>query len=1187
MLRYVAVNDAYACLFGDSAPGLSETRSRTTDDLLTKREALERRALFRAAEERVEITDAAGRRLGTADVERFITENGALCLFGQMPPPAQGRRPGSGPDVRQSVENALDMLDVGIAVFDGGDRLIYRNGHMQKLYGPVVGGLHEGMPLRDFFDEIYAYGMKTVPELMATRLPDREDWVALKLSQCQQPFTETTDQACDGRWLRSLNRRLDNGLLLIVRLDVSDIKSQEMQLREHVGRNRLYHSIIEELPVAVFARDRDHRMVFANAAYATLFGHAREAVIGHTELDIHGARGEVIYANNERVLAGGDASCIEEDLSNSAGQPFAAMTRTSRVSTEDGATYLIGSVIDVSVLKSREEALREAQAHTESLSHDLAGILGALPTGVLVFNEQLRIDYVNDAFFEACDLGPALTLQGAPVHRAIEAIHVNGLWPEGDEICVPEQLSLLFERGSEATLEFATRGGRSVAAASRNLPGGKTLLTFADLSALRKQEREITEAQRQLENIGQFMQDAARVMSQGLFIIENDVIILSNPAAAEIMRLPPGLIAPGSNWSTIFAHCVARGDFGSQDEALQTLRQWTDTIRTTGSLTETFTAAGEAFVQFVVTLSEAGHIMVVFNDLTGMKQREEELERLLARSEAADRAKTDFLANMGHEIRTPINGVLGMTELLAKTNLDARQRTFTDIISKSAATLLTIFNDILDFSKIDSGQMQLKPAPFDPLDAVEDVCSLHSSAAAEKNIDLMVRAAPGLPKRVVGDAGRFRQIVGNFVSNAIRHTEKGHVLVDLGIAEGKPGEVTPGEVTLSIRVEDTGIGMDPHQMQTVFDKFSHAGASQNRSSEGTGLGLAITSGLVALFGGSIGVESEPGFGSAFTARLPMAVVQSLDSSRPVPTLVRGARILVVDDNDISRSILVDHLDAWGFDCCAADLGQTALDILTTARDLGVPVDAVLIDNRLPDMDGNTLCRKIRADKELAGPALMLMASMDAATDLTLVEGLQVQAHLTKPVRANILQNTVIEVLRARHARREKGDSPEAPEAVAPRHAIRDIDLPAAAHPDAERDAGGRIQIVVAEDNEVNAIVFSQILSAAGYRFALAGNGQQAIALWQQHAPDVILMDISMPVMDGLEATRRIRHMERVADLAPVAIIAVTAHDTAADRDLCLSHGMDDYLAKPVSPEMLEEKLCRWLESAEPVAQLAE
>ena len=287
----------------------------------------------------------------------------------------------------------------------------------------------------------------------------------------------------------------------------------------------------------------------------------------------------------------------------------------------------------------------------------------------------------------------------------------------------------------------------------------------------------------------------------------------------------------------------------------------------------------------------------------------------LHQAEAADRAKSEFLANMSHEIRTPMNGVLGMAELLAKTELTPRQKTFTDVIVKSGNALLTIINDILDFSKINAGQLSLEHEPFRLAEAVEDVATLVSASVIEKNLELIIRVDPRLPAQVVGDVGRFRQILTNMLGNAVKFTERGHVLVDVG------GEVRGGVARLKVRVEDTGIGIPAEKLHTVFEKFAQVDGSSTRRHEGTGLGLAIAARLVDLMGGKIGIESEVGRGSIFwfTASMPVHSAEIVDEAVPVDAM--GARVLVIDDNPVNRDILLEQLRNWGFDCAAAESGD--------------------------------------------------------------------------------------------------------------------------------------------------------------------------------------------------------------------------------------------------------------------------
>jgi signal transduction histidine kinase/CheY-like chemotaxis protein len=545
----------------------------------------------------------------------------------------------------------------------------------------------------------------------------------------------------------------------------------------------------------------------------------------------------------------------------------------------------------------------------------------------------------------------------------------------------------------------------------------------------------------------------------------------------------------------------------------------------------------------------------------------------LFKAEAADRAKSEFLANMSHEIRTPMNGVLGMAELLAKTELTPRQKTFTDVIVKSGNALLTIINDILDFSKINAGQLTLDPAPFNLAEAVEDVATLVSARVAEKNIELIVRVDPRLPAFVVGDAGRFRQIVTNLVGNAVKFTEKGHVLVDVS------GETADGIVQLKVRVEDTGIGIPAEKLQSVFEKFAQVDGSSTRRHEGTGLGLAIGARLVDLMGGKIGVESEIGRGSVFWFAVPMPAHDAQARDEGVPVDVTGARVLVIDDNPVNREILLEQLKSWGFDCAAAESGAVGLAFLDRATQLGAWVDCVILDYQMPGMSGADVARSIAADSRLAAIPVVLLTSVDQVDFGRLVIDFGIAAHLTKPARSAVLLGTVISVIQK--ARAQVGKThfvrEAAPVNQAPVPAFTVIRAPAlpAATPEPSAAPAGPVDILIAEDNEVNQLVFGQILNGLGLSYRIAGNGRTAVEMYRALRPRLVLMDVSMPEMNGYEATRVIRAAEAGAG-EHTPIIGVTAHALKGDRDKCIEAGMDDYLPKPISPDRLGTKIGAWL-----------
>jgi PAS domain S-box-containing protein len=673
-------------------------------------------------------------------------------------------------------------------------------------------------------------------------------------------------------------------------------------------------------------------------------------------------------------------------------------------------------------------------------------------------------------------------------------------------------------------------------------------------------EQTVADRTAELLNRNAMLDEVISSMADGLAVLNDDLrIVAANAKAAALSGLPSTAWRKGESIVPLVRKWIEDGaySFGAIADYLEDLEI---SLEETGLFRIVRTQKDGRIVTENIRRRPSGGYVATYSDMTSIKQREQQLEQMTVEltaakegAEAAAHAKAAFLANMSHEIRTPMNGVVGMASLLLETGLTPKQREMAQVIVNSGDNLLTIINDVLDFSKLEAGKMQIAAAPFDLRSAIEDVIALLNASVQQKGLELMLRYQPTLGQHFIGDPGRVRQIVTNLLGNAVKFTDHGHVLISVsGRRRGESADI-------EIAVEDTGCGIPPNRLDAIFHAFEQADNSAARRHDGTGLGLTITRQLVQAMGGEIVAESEFGVGSRFIVRAPLRIDPGAAAVAPSADDIVGVRAMIVDDLAVNREILFEQLTAWGMRPAAFACGASALAAAEESARDGQRFDLAILDHQMPGMDGVELARRLRQDPAtIATPLLLLTSSGRKGAPEEPADAL-FDAYLVKPARASMLLDAVVACLQGRAVEKAK----EA-------HAA--LSAPSA-HADA-RLAG--VKVLVAEDNTVNQLVISSMLTKLGCAVLMASNGAEAVALFEQERPDIVLTDISMPVMDGVEASKRIREAQaRIGKSVP--IIGVTAHAMAEDRQRCIDAGMNDHLPKPVKPAPLREMLLRWLD----------
>lgn len=689
-----------------------------------------------------------------------------------------------------------------------------------------------------------------------------------------------------------------------------------------------------------------------------------------------------------------------------------------------------------------------------------------------------------------------------------------------------------------------------------------THVKFRGRSMLHCVWKDIDQVKNYMNNIEEkerFQRMLLNTIQVGIVLIDDRTrnIELVNPAASEILKLKPEQLI-GRSCSEFFGDCDNNGK-GTTEESHLVLREGREIEIIKSSAT--------------LTVGGKEKILESFFDISEMKRVEEELRNskltleivnrrlkeqmeisrnMADEAEKANRAKGDFLAHMSHEIRTPMNGVIGMAGLLLDTKLNDEQKRYAEVVKSSGQSLLTLINDILDFSKIESGKLDFDVTSFDLTSLFENFVDTFALRVEEKHLELNWYIEPEIPKFLRGDPGRLRQILVNLIGNAIKFTSSGEISVEVKLIEE-----TSDDIVLSFIIRDTGIGISEEYMSSLFSPFTQAHKTSAGKYGGTGLGLSISKQLVEMMGGSISVESTIGEGSVFQFTAVFDKADTSDSrlradySRDLERF-RSLRILTVDDNATSRKVIGGYFKSWGFRHDEVDNGNIALAKLREAIAAGDPYDLIILDRIMPFMSGEKLCNVIRDDVDLKKMKIVMLSAYIRKGDPILEETDVYDGFIFKPVKGSTLYNAIVDAFEPGNRIVEDRDKPQSEEV--------------------EVRAG---RILVAEDNITNRAVIVSLLKKLGYSSVPANNGKEALEELVKGGFDLVLMDCQMPEMDGYEATRNIRKGKDGIN-KDIPVIAVTANAMKGDREKCMDAGMNDYIAKPVNPEEIRDKLSRWI-----------
>ena len=921
--------------------------------------------------------------------------------------------------------------------------------------------------------------------------------------------------------------------------EVAERKRAERALRESEA---VYNSLVESLPLNVFQKDLEGRVIFGNQRYCETLGRTLDKLVGRTDLDLFPQEfAEKDRQDDAQVIATGAVLEDIEEHRKPDGELIYVHVLKGPVFNSNG------EIAGVQGLFWDVTARRKAEAALEKERYLLHTLMDSLPHNIYFKDVDSRYIRINRALADCFGLSDAGEAEGKTDFDFFSDEHARRAKADEEQVMQSGQ-AMLDKVETETWID-----GRSTWAVTTKLPlydeQGEVIGTFG-ISRDITEEKRAAEALRISEMKYRTLFDSSR--DAILLVSPEDGFVSGNPAAISLYgceneqqfcSFSPADLSPETQPDGRLSSEKAQETMAKVMEEGSHFFEWTHK-RLDGS---------EFFATVLLTRLELEGkrlLQATVRDVTEQKRAAEALKTAKEAAETASRAKSVFLANMSHEIRTPMNVIIGMTELVLDTPLAAEQRDYLMAVQESGEALLSLINDILDFSKIEAGRLDLDHSLFDLHETLGDTMKWLAIRAHGKGLELACHIRSEVPIAVIGDRGRLRQVVVNLIVNAIKFTDYGEVVLRVDRQQQDNGEVQ-----LHFSVSDTGIGVPDAKLAVIFDVFEQADSSTMRRYGGTGLGLAISSKLVELMNGRIWVESRPGEGSIFhfTARFKTPGEEAAIQMSVEPSVIQDTRVLVVDDNATNRFILEEMLTNWTMKPMTASGAHEALEMMRIARENGEPFPLVITDVHMPDADGFSLVEQIKQDSQMGSTVIMMLTSGDYPGDISRCEELGVAAYLLKPIKQSELFDAVVMALGVTTAEVPSDDT----------QAGEQLNL---AKP---------VRVLLAEDSLVNQKLAVGLLGKRGHTVFVANNGKEAIAALAAHQFDLIIMDVQMPEMDGLEATAVIRAREKQTG-THVPIIAMTAHAMKGDRERCLAAGMDQYVAKPIRVKHLFDAMAEVL-----------